>query len=285
MPETQDQIQALRAAFSEDLNRPFELKLSFPHGSPSERSRPSVSPPHETPTAQMQTGQLQTGDSTHYQQLQLPTSNMAYLTPPVSTVDSQPETPQTYPPYQPEMTPYHQIPPAGYHQSSAMLDASHWNPTPIIDQFNTAFAIPSSAFAPPQASANTYTSVPRPGNFDSSNVARQSSFDSNNYSPQEYPANYATTSQPQHYPQTIGDIAQAIAMPPTRGPQQLSPYDARTTSQCPAPGVTYVSAKDWQQSVATVLDSSGRKRSWQPDSYGMIDQSQKRLRQQASPSY
>lgn len=44
MPEMQAQIDALRIAFSADTNRPFELKPSFPYGSPSE---PYQSPPME----------------------------------------------------------------------------------------------------------------------------------------------------------------------------------------------------------------------------------------------
>lgn len=41
MPEIQAQIDALRLAFSADIKRPFELKPSFPYGSPSEPYQPS----------------------------------------------------------------------------------------------------------------------------------------------------------------------------------------------------------------------------------------------------
>ena len=34
MPEMQSQIDALREAFSADTSRPFELRPTFPHGSP-----------------------------------------------------------------------------------------------------------------------------------------------------------------------------------------------------------------------------------------------------------
>ena len=45
MPEVQAQIDSLRIAFSADINRPFELKSSFPYGSPPEPYHPS--PPHD----------------------------------------------------------------------------------------------------------------------------------------------------------------------------------------------------------------------------------------------
>jgi hypothetical protein len=41
MPEIQAQIDSLRLAFSADINRPFELKATFPYGSPSEPYHPS----------------------------------------------------------------------------------------------------------------------------------------------------------------------------------------------------------------------------------------------------
>lgn len=44
MPEMQAQIDSLRLAFSADVNRPFELKPTFPYGSPSEPYHPSPPP-------------------------------------------------------------------------------------------------------------------------------------------------------------------------------------------------------------------------------------------------
>lgn len=41
MPEIQAQIDSLRLAFSADVSRPFELKSTFPYGSPSEQYHPS----------------------------------------------------------------------------------------------------------------------------------------------------------------------------------------------------------------------------------------------------
>jgi hypothetical protein len=46
MPDMQAQIQSLREAFSRDVNKPFELKPSFPFGSPMARHQPT--PPVES---------------------------------------------------------------------------------------------------------------------------------------------------------------------------------------------------------------------------------------------
>lgn len=45
MPEMQAQVEALRVAFSADTKKPFELRPSFPYGSPSEPNQSS--PPLE----------------------------------------------------------------------------------------------------------------------------------------------------------------------------------------------------------------------------------------------
>lgn len=41
MPEMQAQIDALREAFSADVNKPFELRSTFPYGSPGAPHQPS----------------------------------------------------------------------------------------------------------------------------------------------------------------------------------------------------------------------------------------------------
>lgn len=41
MPEMQQQIDSLREAFSADIRKPFELKGSFPYGSPGAPAQPS----------------------------------------------------------------------------------------------------------------------------------------------------------------------------------------------------------------------------------------------------
>lgn len=59
MPEIQAQIDSLRLAFSADTSRPFELKPTFPYGSPSEPYHPSPPPfdsSHYTPPLSQVTG-------------------------------------------------------------------------------------------------------------------------------------------------------------------------------------------------------------------------------------
>lgn len=41
VPDLQESINQLRLAFSADINKPFELKRSFPYGSPSDQHHPS----------------------------------------------------------------------------------------------------------------------------------------------------------------------------------------------------------------------------------------------------
>lgn len=62
MPEMQSQIDALREAFSADINKPFRLRHNFPHGSPRAPLKHSQSEPAETkypPTLGRQTSHEQ----------------------------------------------------------------------------------------------------------------------------------------------------------------------------------------------------------------------------------
>ena len=48
LPEIEPQIESLRQAFSADTSRPFELRASFPYGSPSEQYNSSPPPAIES---------------------------------------------------------------------------------------------------------------------------------------------------------------------------------------------------------------------------------------------
>ena len=191
MPETEAQINALRAAFSADVHKPFELKESFPHGTPSEHSRPSpVSPPSSDRPQPSQLQPQKNLDVHHPHQAQpnqylpqlmnqMPRQQAAYLaTPPVSdyTADSKPQTPMYAQGYDlAQQTSYANIPSSasGYYQQQAPSAAEiQWNPTPIMDQFDTAFAIPPAALAPPPSMYGGSGASP-PGNMQS---LHQSSF-------------------------------------------------------------------------------------------------------------
>lgn len=120
MPEIQAQIDSLRLAFSADINRPFELKPSFPYGSPSDSYQPS--PPMDS--------QYQP----QYHSVPAPTRNrLGYgahpITPPISagTEDSKPDSPhlQSLGMIADSQT---SNPPLGV----PLVDENSWDPTRII---------------------------------------------------------------------------------------------------------------------------------------------------------
>ncbi|KAJ5962380.1 hypothetical protein N7501_007321 [Penicillium viridicatum] len=208
MAEIQAQIDSLRLAFSADMHRPFELKPSFPYGSPSEPYHPS--PPmdaHYHP---------------HLNQLQ---SRVRYnplpVTPPISTgaEDSKSDTSSQI---QSLGMVAHQ-PPTTHPLDAPSVDEAHWDPTRIITQWDMAFSVnPStvSANSPPMPINNSVPGVP--------NVMNS-----------QYPVQYETPNK----------------VPSVTSTQSLSP------PQFQAPPVVF-SARDWQQSVASVYDPQGLKRRW-----------------------
>ncbi|KAF7515653.1 hypothetical protein PCG10_002990 [Penicillium crustosum] len=208
MAEIQAQIDSLRLAFSADMHRPFELKPSFPYGSPSEPYHPS--PPmdaHYHP---------------HLNQLQ---SRVRYnplpVTPPISTgaEDSKSDASSQI---QSLGMVAHQ-PPTTHPLDPPSVDETHWDPTRIITQWDMAFSVnPStvSANSPPMPINNSVPGV--------QNVMNS-----------QYPVQYET-------PNKVPSVAST---------QSLSP------PQFQAPPVVF-SARDWQQSVASVYDPQGLKRRW-----------------------
>jgi hypothetical protein len=84
VPEMQQQIENLRQAFSHDIGKPFELKPTFPYGSPQSQPQPSPLGHDDTyrhhgaghsPSSLEQPGQV------NY--------NTHPITPPISTHDSE----------------------------------------------------------------------------------------------------------------------------------------------------------------------------------------------------
>ncbi|OQV09213.1 Fungal specific transcription factor domain-containing protein isoform 2 [Cladophialophora immunda] len=284
MPETEAQINALRAAFSADVNKPFELKESFPHGTPSENSRPSpVSPPsydRQQPPMQSQGQKLVDLQQSQQQQPQQAqpgpyaaqhlgqmTRQTPYLaTPPISvyTADSKPPTPMYAQNYELEQTPYSSIPSSagGYYQQPTSATEIQWNPTPIMDQFDTAFAIPPSALAPPPSLHGGSGASP-PGNMHS----MQASFTSTS-SP-----TYGTNSLPSYTPQQQQTQQHYFAAQQSQSYQDTSPQMASNSQLPMSAGTAYattgvggaamlVTPQQWQQSVANVIDASRLKRRW-----------------------
>lgn len=120
MPEMQAQIDALRLAFSADVSRPFELKPTFPYGSPSEphQSTPPLDTQYQPRFPQVPgAAQSQLGYSMHP------------ITPPLSTgaEDSKPDPSQLQAfgmvPAQPISSQPMDVP---------LVDENSWDPTRII---------------------------------------------------------------------------------------------------------------------------------------------------------
>lgn len=205
MPEIQAQIDSLRLAFSANINRPFELKPTFPYGSPSEPYQPS-------PTLE-----------THYHPQPSQISNLQEragfhpypITPPISadTENSKAGTPQLQPA---NILATHPV-----HTEAPLVDENNWDPTRIINQWDMAFS-----FSP---AVNTNSPpMPMPG---TSQGVQPTLVDQ--YALQyQQPAKIAAT-QPQSVPQ-----------PQINGQQVV------------------FTARDWQQSVASVYDPHGLKRRW-----------------------
>lgn len=120
LPEIQAQIDTLRLAFSADINRPFELRASFPYGSPSEPYQPSP------PAFEAQYN--------HFGHPQAPSPHrLGYtthpITPPISagTEDSKPESPQLQ-----NMGMLRPHPASSQPLGVPLVDANNWDPTRII---------------------------------------------------------------------------------------------------------------------------------------------------------
>jgi hypothetical protein len=234
-PEMEAQINALRVAFSANINKPFELKPSFPYGSPSDRY--SSSPPNESPpnnTQMLPQAQL------------LPQPSASYMTPPLSSHagDQNPDSPH-YNQHMPPDTTYAQMAPQQYQQQQYMQDQNQWNPTPIIMQFNAAFSIPPSQLQPPRSHSFSQGQIPQM---------------------QQQQRIHSTPPQVDHYSQQyIQHLHQATSMasaPQTQAPlpPPQQPQQQPQQLNYGADEAVFVTPRDWQQSVASVFNPSIKRR-------------------------
>ncbi|KAJ0420999.1 hypothetical protein BJY00DRAFT_323445 [Aspergillus carlsbadensis] len=221
MPEIQAQIDSLRLAFSANTNRPFELKPTFPYGSPSEPYQPSPTLENQYHPQPSQISQLQ--ERAGFQ---------AYpITPPISagTEDSKTGTPQLQPP---GMISTHPV-----QTEAPLVDENSWDPTRIINQWDMAFSFSPAVNpnSPPMAMSGTSQGM-QPSLVDQYGLQNQQ------------PAKIAVT-QPS-----------PVAQPQMTGQPVV------------------FSARDWQQSVASVFDPHGLKRRWNYSVDMGIESSPKRQR-------
>ncbi|KAL4752689.1 hypothetical protein BDW72DRAFT_61714 [Aspergillus terricola var. indicus] len=205
MPEIQAQIDSLRLAFSANINRPFELKATFPYGSPSEPYQPSPTLETQYNPQPSQISNLQERAGFHPYP----------ITPPISagTEDSKAGTPQLHPP---ALLSTHSV-----HAEAPLVDESSWDPTRIINQWDMAFSFSPAvnSNSPPMAIPGTSQGL-QPTLVD------------------QYALQYQ---QPAKLP-----VTQASAVPQPQMSAQPVVFTAR----------------DWQQSVASVYDPHGLKRRW-----------------------
>jgi len=265
MPETEAQINGLRTAFSADINKPFELKPSFPYESPSP-DQYRISPPVELQSNQ--TSHLnqphQLSDTVYANPQQRHFSSDSYITPPVSANDSKPESPQFG--YIHERATYDQVSPTTYSQPGDLLDSIQWNPTPIINQFNTAFSIPPAALAP----------LPPPTSYPLHSPT--SDFGGQPYATSSFSPSYTSAPYPQQYMQQVPTPTSTVSTQQAQSLQQMSHPQQQAQTNYMAPTPIYVSARDWQQSVASVFDPGGLKRQWNYDSRHIDERIQKRMK-------
>ncbi|KAF7593882.1 hypothetical protein BBP40_010693 [Aspergillus hancockii] len=227
MPEMQAQIDSLRLAFSADVNRPFELKPTFPYGSPSEPYHPSP-PPLDSqyqPHVSQVSGDVQ--------------SRVGYtpypVTPPISTgtEDSKSDSSQLH-----SLGMMPSQPVSSQSINAPLVDENSWDPTRIINQWDIAFSMAPSTIStnsPPTAMNHPVQGVQAPLG--------------------QYPVQYGP-------PTKVTPVTppQAISQPQFSGQQVI------------------FTARDWQQSVASVYDPNGLKRRWNYSVDMGTEHTQKRAR-------
>ncbi|KAL8753108.1 MAG: hypothetical protein Q9199_005279 [Rusavskia elegans] len=246
MPEMQSQIDALREAFSADINKPFRLRHNFPHGSPRAPLKHSKSEPAETkyhPTLGRQTSHEQSARTLYSTQP---------LTPPISAGLEDTNSGSMNLGMMPNS--HHQ----GLQMDNVGFDQSEWNPSKIFDQWNTAFPTPASTM-------------------------QNGSMIHNQPSPPIYTPNSIGSYDMPHVNESIQQQQQQYPMQSTMAPLQLcqpAPQMPQHATTTPTP--SFVTSSMWRDTVASTYDPGGMKRRWDAeDSFlsGVIDTvSPKRIR-------
>ncbi|KAK2818454.1 hypothetical protein FQN49_007885, partial [Arthroderma sp. PD_2] len=231
MTELQSQLAALRLAFSADTNKPFELKPTFPYGSPAGQSAqplPVNEPLYHSPSY---------SEGHEPAPSHLSFTDSYPISPPVSAqASAKPGSPATgnYGMLQPYDTT--RPPPT---MNVPLVDENSWNPSRIITHWDLAFSGDISNNSPPSAasSSTTGTVVPDPHSL--------------------YPSSIPNTS-PGSAPQ-YSDYSQTTLMPIVDPNQAQVSMPTQQYNMLPV----VMGARDWQKSVASVIDPEGAKRRWE----------------------
>ncbi|CAO2656691.1 Nn.00g054940.m01.CDS01 [Neocucurbitaria sp. VM-36] len=233
MPEMQQQVNSLRQAFSADISKTFELKPTFPFGSPqvAPQSSPlsnqgSYRPRHPShPSPLEQPGQI------NYHALP--------ITPPISASDHDSKADSPVAQSLVMMASGQRAPQStsGIH----VQESVQWNPQRIFEQWNVAFGTP-----PPSASSQSSPPLrpPPPGN---------NTYDMR--TPQD-------TTQPHYQLPNASPQSSSIHGTPSQLPS--STYSGANPS--------YVTPTMWQEVVASSFPD-GLKRRWDHGNPSMTDQS------------
>ena len=246
MPEMEAQINTLRVAFSADVDKPFELKSSFPYGSPSGQYHPSLPLDDYDKGAQI-SSKPSYDNTTRYSQIShitpqamTPTieTGLSDQKPLIAQYQGDPDTAQVHHNQTQSSLPTP--------QSDTTQGQSQWNPMPIIDQWNNAFSIPPSQMAPPSNHSSSPTSSLPPH-------------------AQPVPQLIPQTPYPQPYTQTniVAPLFQQQTLISYHIPQhQLTHTMPQTQAPFVSDSPMFVTPRDWQQSVASVFDPGSLKRRW-----------------------
>lgn len=247
----QTQIDALREAFSADTSRPFELKPSFPYGSPGSNLQPS--PPldmkYQHNNLSRQTSHEQSG------QIQF---HPHPLTPPISGEHEDQGRPLTAS----LMMANGQQQPMPLASTSIETDQATWNPTRIFEyasektknkvksntnesdsQWTAAFGTSSSMLG----ATNHQLSEPSPPLYTPTSVGSH-----------DLP--------PLHDAMQRQQYAVQSSMPPLSRIQSVPSQPSYTSA-----GPSFVTSSMWRDTVANTYDPGGLKRRWDMESNFLIE--------------
>lgn len=249
MADMQAQIQSLREAFSRNTDRAFELKPSFPYGSPAARLQPS--PPVDSYLDHKIRSQTTHEQTPHLQYHSTP------ITPPISAGGSKDEALNTAP-----------LPLMQHHLPSSM-PSSHiadenlsWNPTRIFEYGAKSLPLKlDPRVVRPNANPRRSQWTTAFGTPSSTMSASVSSINQHSRSPTMYTPSVSGSDLP-HLHDAMQQQQPQFALPPNMvpAPQMQPPPQAPPYA---APSHSYVSPSMWQDTVASTYDPSGSlKRRW-----------------------
>ena len=261
VPDMQARIDALREAFSADISRPFELKPSFPYGSPSSSVGLQPSPPPDDHLSRPMPPHHDSLRQSH----QLP-YNAQPVTPPVSAGFDTSKGNSFSSVSMPMMSNGQQQQQQPLQPTSIINNQVEWNPTPIFkyvplpsimslivlttgSSWNTAFGTPTAPMAsktmlvPQQPSPDLYPPSSLPTHPIPPLQSQQS------YPEQTYPVSSETPS--------LSRVQTAPQLP-----------------AFPSPTPSFVTSSMWRDTVASTYDPRALKRGWDTDHSFFDDQVQ-----------